>query len=228
MVDNDRADLQEVPYAALARARASRSLSRAHEAHDVLRELAPILPDLRSTAASALVASVENIQAAPTAIMPDTSALHRMLSRLLGSAASRTSPRTSTGGRNSCPRPSSDLALQSLHAFGGEGGHRRRAVPPVAGRVLLRRGAAHRGAGVAEAGTALLRCADTWSAAAAAGRSDESTVERWRRVNEFTATLPAHEDHATSQMRDGGGRVGDGRPVVVGRTELLGARTERS
>lgn len=54
---------------------------------------------------------------------------------------------------------------------------------------------------VAEAGTALLRCADTWSAVAAAGRSDESTVERWRRVNELTATLPAHEDHATSQMR---------------------------
>jgi hypothetical protein len=63
---------------------------------------------------------------------------------------------------------------------------------------------------MAKAGTAVLRCADTWSALAAAGRSDGATFDRWRRVNELAATLPSDEDHAISQMRKAAGELRDG------------------
>ena len=83
----------------------------------------------------------------------------------------------------------------------------------LVGHPPLRRWRERVTAEMAKAGPALLRCADTWSALAAAGRSDGSTLDRWRRVNELAATLPRDEGHAISHMRKAAGELGMGDPL---------------
>ncbi|MBM6547261.1 BtrH N-terminal domain-containing protein [Janibacter sp. YIM B02568] len=201
VVDNDRADVQEVPYQALARARASRSFPVPTRHTTYFVNWPQILPDLRSTAAAALVASVENMQAAATAIIPDTSALPPDAVAAAGTSGVAVFAEDVDRWRGFMPEPELDVALRSLHAFvekaGTGGGLFRRLQAQFCADVARLTGSAE----MAKAGTALLRCADTWSALAAAGRSDGSTLDRWRRVNELAATLPTHEDHAVSQMR---------------------------
>lgn len=117
VVDNDRADVQEVPYAALARARASRSFPVPTRHTTYFVNWPRILPDLRSTAASALVASVENMQAAPTAIMPDTSALPPDAVATAGISGVADFAEDVDRWQGLMSETELDLALQSLHAF---------------------------------------------------------------------------------------------------------------
>lgn len=200
VVDNDRPDVQEVPYQALARARASRSFPIPTRHTTYFVNWPQRLPDLRSSAASALVASVESMQAAATAIIPDTSALPPDAVVAAGISGVAVFAEDVDHWRL-MPEPELDIALRSLHAFvekaGTGGGLFRRLQAQFCADVARLTASTE----VAQASTALLRSADTWSALAAAGRSDGSTFERWRRVNEVAATLPSHEEHAVSQMR---------------------------
>ena len=210
VVDNDRAEVQEVPYDALARARASRSFPVPTRHTTYFVNWPQVLPDLRPTAASALVASVENMQAAATAIIPDTSVLPP--DAVAGAGIDGIGVFAEDVGRwpELMPEPELDVALRSLHAFvekaGTGGGLFRRLQAQFCADVARLTGSAE----MAKAGTALLRCADTWSALAAAGRRDGATFDRWRRVNELAATLPSDEDHAISQMRKAAGELRDG------------------
>ena len=201
VVDNDRAEVQEVPYDALARARASRSFPVPTRHTTYFVNWPRLLPDLRSTAASALVASVETMQAVATAIIPDTSALPPDAVAAAGISGVAVFAEDVGQWPRVMPEPELDVALRSLHAFvekaGTGGGLFRRLQAQFSFDVARLTGSTE----VAKAGTALLRCADTWSALAAAGRSGGSPGERWRRANELAATLPAHEAHAVSQMR---------------------------
>ena len=61
VVDNDRADVQEVPYDALARARASQSFPVPTRHTTYFVKWPQALPDLRSAAASALAASAASV-----------------------------------------------------------------------------------------------------------------------------------------------------------------------
>ncbi|WP_284533832.1 BtrH N-terminal domain-containing protein [Nocardioides sp. T2.26MG-1] len=210
VVDNDRAEVQEVPYEALARARASRSFPVPTRHTTYFVNWPQILPDLRPTAASALVASVENMQAAATSIIPDTSTLPPGAVAAAGIGGVTVFAEDVERWPELMGEPELDVALRSLHAFvekaGTGGGLFRRLQAQFCAEVARLTGSAE----MAKAGTALLRCADTWSALAAAGRSDGSTLDRWRRVTELAATLPRDEDHAISQMRKAAGELRDG------------------
>ncbi|QBX56408.1 DUF4872 domain-containing protein [Nocardioides seonyuensis] len=210
VVDNDRAEVQEVSYEALARARASRSFPVPTRHTTYFVNWPQSLPGLRPTAASALVASVENMQAPVTAIIPDTSALPPDAVAAAGISGVAVFAEDVDRWPGLMPEPELDVALRSLHAFvekaGTGGGLFRRLQAQFCTDVARLTGSAE----MAKAGTALLRCADTWSALAAAGRSDAATFDRWRRVNELIATLPSDEDHAISQMRKAAGELSDG------------------
>jgi len=201
VVDNDRSEIQEVSYVALARARASRSFPVPTRHTTYFVSWPHILPDLRRTAASALLASVENLRAAAAAIIPDTSALPPDAvagAGIIGVAAFAEDVDRWPG---LMAEPELDGTLRALHAFvekaGTGGGLFRRLQAKFCFEVAQLTDCAE----VARAGTALLRCADTWSAMAAAGRGDGSTLERWRRVHDLAATLPTHENHAVAEMR---------------------------
>lgn len=210
VVDNDRADVQEVPYDALARARASRSFPVPTRHTTYFVKWPQALPDLGSAAASALAASVDTMQAAATAIIPDTSVLPPDAVAAAGISGVALFAEDVDQWRRLMSEPELDDALHSLHPFvekaGTGGGLFRRLQAQFCADVARLTASAE----VAEAGTALLRCADTWSAMAAAGRGDGSTLERWRRVNEFAATLPSLEDYAVSKMRAAAAELGDG------------------
>jgi hypothetical protein len=169
-----------------------------------------ILPDLRPTAASALVASVESMQAALTAIIPDSSALPPDAVAAAGVSGVAVFAEDVDRWPGLMPEPELGVALRSLHAFvekaGTGGGLFRRLQAQFCADVARLTGSAE----IAEAGTALLRCADTWSALAAAGRSDGATFDRWRRVIELAATIPSDEEHAISRMRKAAGELRDG------------------
>lgn len=210
VVDNDRADVQEVPYDALARARASQSFPVPTRHTTYFVNWPNILPDLRSAAASALVASVESMQATATAIIPDMSALPPDAVAAAGIGGVAVFAEDVDQWRRIMPEPELDIALRSLHAFvekAGTGGSLFRRLQAQFCADVARLTAS---AEVAEAGTALLRCADTWSAMAAAGRGDGSTHERWQRVNQLAAKLPSQEDQAVSQMREAAAELSDG------------------
>lgn len=201
VVDNDRAEVQEVPYDALGRARASRSFPVPTRHTTYFVNWPQILPELRPTAASALVASVKNMQAEATAIIPDTSALPSDAVAAAGVRGVAAFAEDVGQWPGVMSEPELDGTLRALHAFvekaGTGGGLFRRLQAAFCFEVARPTDCAE----VATAGTSLLRCADTWSAVAAAGRSDGSTLERWRRVHELAATLPTREDQAVAEMR---------------------------
>lgn len=201
VVDNDRAEVQEVPYEALARARASQSFPRPTRHATYLVEWPEFLPDLRSTAASALAASVDHMQASATSIIPDPATLPRDAVASAGIAGISVFAEDVEQWPRVMSEPDLDAALRSLHAFvekaGTGGGLFRRLQAAFCFEMALRTDSAE----LSQAGTALLGCADTWSAIAAAGRGDGPTADRWRRVAELAASLPTHEQDALTQMR---------------------------
>lgn len=210
VVDNDRADVQEVPYEALARARASQSFPVPTRHTTYFVNWPQTLPDLRSAAASALAASAESMQAAVTSVIPDTAALPPDAVAAAGISGVAVFAEDVDNWPGLMPESDLDVALRSLHPFvekAGTGGSLfRRLQAQFCADVARVTGSSE----VAGAGTALVQCADTWSALAAAGRSDGSTLERWRRVNELAATLPSEEDHAASQMGIAAAKLVDG------------------
>lgn len=214
VVDNDRLEVQEVPYEALARARASRSFPVPTRHTTYLVKWPQHLPDLHCTAASALAASVANMQTAAAAIIPDASALPPDAVASAGISGVTVFAEDVDQWPQLMSEPELDAALRSLHAFvekaGTGGGLFRR----LQAQFCLDVARLTDSADVAQASTELLRCADTWSAVAAAGRSHGPTVDRWRRVTELAATLPAHEDHALSQMRMAAAALKDGRRAM--------------
>ena len=98
------------------------------------------------------------------------------------------------------PEAELDVALRSLTAFvekaGTGGGLFRRLQSQFCFDVARHTDVAE----LTHAGTAVLRSADGWSALAAAGRSQGTTIDRWRSVAEVAATLPAQEESAVSTM----------------------------
>lgn len=200
-VDNDPTEVQEVPCEARARARASRSFPMPTRHTTYFLSWPDILPDLRPTAASALVASVENMQSAATAIIPDTSALPSDAVAAAGISGVAAFAEDVDRWPGLMAEPELDGTLRALPAFvekaGTGGGLFRRLQAKFCFEAAQLTDCAE----VARAGTALLHCADTWSAVAAAGRGDGSTLERWRRVRDLAATLPTHEDRAVAEMR---------------------------
>lgn len=141
------------------------------------------------------------MQGAATAIVPDVSALPSDAVAAAGISGVAAFAEDVDRWPRLMPEPKLDSTLRALHAFvetaGTGGGLFRRLQATFCFDV----GRLTDCAEVATAGTALLRCADTWSAVAAAGRSDGSTLERWRRVHELAAALPIHKDQAVAEMR---------------------------
>lgn len=61
---------------------------------------------------------------------------------------------------------------------------------------------------LAEAGVAVLRCADGWSALTAAGRGEATTDQRWRAVLEPARALPQLEEDGISKMAHAASVIG--------------------
>jgi hypothetical protein len=201
VVDDDRAEVQEVLYEARARARASQSFPTPTRHMTYLVEWPEFLPDLRSTAASALAASVDHMQASATSIIPDPATLPLDAVASAGIAGVSLLAEDVDQWQRVMSEADLDAALRSLHAFvekaGTGGGLFRRLQAAFCFDMAQRTGSAE----PSQAGTALLRCADIWSDMAAAGRGDGPTAERWRRITDLASTLPTHEQHALTQMR---------------------------
>ncbi|ANI91137.1 Hypothetical protein BJL86_0327 [Dietzia timorensis] len=132
VVDNDRAEMQKVPYEALARARASRSFPVPTRHTTYFVNWPQILPDLRQTAASASWPRSKTCRRRQPRLFRTRRCYRRMPLPLPGSVESRS--------RRGC-RP-----VAGAHARTGtghraafsprlcrEGRHGRRPVPPVAG-----------------------------------------------------------------------------------------------
>jgi hypothetical protein len=200
VVDNDRAEVQEVPYAALARARASRSFPVPTRHTTYLVRWPPQLPDLHRAAASALRSSVQHLQDGEASIIPGAALLPAEAVSAAGLVGVSVFAKDVEQWPELLREADLDVALRSLSAFvekaGTGGGLFRRLQSEFCFDVARRTEVAE----LAQAGTALLQCADGWSALAAAGRIDGTISDRWRSVAEVAATLPALEEAAASTM----------------------------
>lgn len=200
VVDNDRAEVQEVPYAALARARSSRSFPVPTRHTTYMVRWPRTLPELRSAAASALRASVQHLRGGGASIIPGADLLPPDAVTAAGLAGVSVFAEDVERWPDLLPEADLDVALRSLSAFvekaGTGGGLFRRLQSQFCFDVARHTGVVE----LTHAGTAVLRSADGWSALAAAGRSPGTTTDRWRSVAEVAATLPAQEESAVSTM----------------------------
>ena len=200
VVDNDRAEVQEVPYAALARARASRSFPVPTRHTTYLVKWPPKLPDLRRAAASALRASVKHMQSDGAAIIPGASQLPADALTSAGLAGVGVFADDVEHWPDLMSEADLDLTLRSLTAFvekaGTGGGLFRRLQAQFCFDVARLTESEE----LARAGRAILRCANEWSALAAAGRNGNPIRDRWGAVATVARTLPALEQAAVSRM----------------------------
>lgn len=200
VVDNDRAEVQGVPYAALARARASRAFPLPTRHTTYVVRWPRTLPDLHSAAASALTSSVQHLQGGEASIIPGAALLPRDAVTAAGLVGVSVFAEDVDQWPELLHEADLDAALRSLTAFveraGTGGGLFRRLQAQFCFDVARRSDVTE----LARAGTAVLRCADGWSALAAAGRSEGTISDRWRSVAEVAARLPALEEAAASTM----------------------------
>lgn len=200
IVDNDRAEVQEVPYAMLARARASRSFPVPTRHTTYLVRWPSQLPDLRRAAASALAASVQHLEGGRASIIPGATQLPPDAITSAGLAGVEIFAEDVQQWPDLMSEADLDVALRSLTAFvekaGTGGGLFRRLQSQFCFEVAhLTDSAESR-----QAGVEILRCADAWSALAAAGRSDDAIGDRWRAVAAAARRLPGLEVTAVATM----------------------------
>lgn len=200
VVDNDRVDVQEVPYDALARARASQSFPVPTRHTTYFVAWPRQLPDLREVAAAALSASVTHLQQGEVSIvdsaldLPDDAMVAGGLEGVTQFA------RDVEEWPDRFDEPELDAALRALRPFvekaGTGGGLFRRLQSQFCVDVARLVGSPE----TAHAAESLLESADAWSALASAGRAEGTLIQRWRKACAVARTLPAMETASAHNM----------------------------
>jgi hypothetical protein len=192
VVDNDREDVQVVPYDALARARASTSFPTPTRHATFAITWPPQLPELRQAAAEAFAASAALMRTGGSGLVPTTSL---PATAVAGSGLSGVGMFAEDLAR--WPEVFSDeeheAALRALPAFiekaGTGGGLFRRLLAQGCGDVASRTGLDV----VADAADVLAQCAAAWTALAEAARGEGPVEARGERCAQAAARLPMLE-----------------------------------
>lgn len=199
VVDNDREEVQEVPYSALARARSSQSFPE-HTRHATFATTWPrSLPDLNAVAADAFASSVRSMRiGGPDLVnrsqLPEGSLAASGLSGVQAFADDVES------WADVWDEQILEAALRALPVFvekaGTGGGLFRRLQAACCHDLADRTGSAHSRA----AGDLYDRCAQGWSALGAAGKQGESLSARVAQVRRAAARLPDLETAACQAL----------------------------
>lgn len=203
VVDNDRAEVQAVPYAALARARHSTSFPEPNRHATFVVDWPAQLPDLAAAAGAAFSASARSLTDGGGDLV-DTSALPT--GSLAGSGLAGIAAFAADVG--SWPDTFDDAeleaALRSLPVFiekAGTGGGLFRALQGQGCRdVAALTGSAATATAAEEVG----RCAQAWTALGLAAADEGSLALRARRAARAAALLPALEASAAQALEAAG------------------------
>ena len=195
VVDNDREDVQEVPYAALARARRSTGFPAPTRHAMFAVEWPERLPDLRSTAADAFAAAGAGMRSGGSGLAnrPD-------LPPGSISAAGLAGIRRFADDLARWPQVLDDVTLESalaalpvfIEKAGTGGGLFRRLQAECCHDVARRTGSA----ASEQAGLAYDRCAEGWSRLGRSARVDTPLSDRVAAVAEVADRLPGLEEEA--------------------------------
>lgn len=199
VVDNDREHVQEVPYDALARARASTAFPTPTRHATFAITWPPRLPELHAVAADAFAASAALMRAGGSGLVETTSL---PTSAVAGAGLSGVGvfaedlarwPQVFTAEEH-------EASLRALPAFiekaGTGGGLFRRLQAQGCADVARRTGLAV----VADAADTVARCAGAWSGLALAAKGEEPVEERGQRCAQVATQLPAREAAAVEAL----------------------------
>lgn len=199
VVDNDREDVQEVPYVALARARRSTGFPAPTRHATFAVEWPERLPDLRSAAADAFSATAGGIRHGGRGL--DHSALPPGSISAVGLVGIRKFADDLTTWPQMWDAVTLGSALAALAVFvekaGTGGGLFRRLQAACCQDVARRAGSA----ASARAGLAYERCAEAWSRLGRAATADVPLPDRATAAAEVAAGLPGLEDEAAELLQ---------------------------
>lgn len=196
VVDNDRADVQDVSYDALARARSSTAFPQPTRHGTYFLSWPAAVPDLRVVAADAFA------QAAATMTNSDRTAI----ATPDPDAISATGIQAAHTFAEDLPRWPSLFDEHQLHnALLGLAAFIEKAGTGGLFRLLLAHGCAHiadrtRSESAAVVADAARRCAQAWTAVATAAAGDGSTAARTAHAAELAGGLPELELHLAQAL----------------------------
>jgi hypothetical protein len=200
VVDNDRADVQQVPYDALARARSSRSFPEPTRHATFATTWPQRLPDLAAVAADAFGASAASMRTGG-ADPVDRSLLPEGSISGTGLAGVQSLAEDVEAWADVLDETTLESALRTLPVFvekaGTGGGLFRRLQAACCHDVATRTGSAASRA----AGEAYDRCARAWSELGAAVESDGPLTTRARNAAATARRLPTVEHAATEALQ---------------------------
>lgn len=199
VVDNDRDDVQEVPFAALARARSSQSFPEPTRHATFLTQWPQGLPHLAAVAADAFAASVAGMRAGGADLV-DRSALPEGSVSGTGLTGLQTFADDLATWPEVLDETTLESALRVLPVFvekaGTGGGLFRRLQAACCHDVASRTGSARSRA----AGDAYDRCARAWSDLGAAATADLPVRQRARDAAAAASSLPGLEQAAAGAL----------------------------
>jgi len=199
VVDNDREDVQEVPYAALARARRSTGFPAPTRHATFAVDWPERLPDLRSVAAEAFAAAAAAIRHGGPGIV-DSSDLPPGSISASGLAGIREFADDLASWPQVWDTVTLEAALAALPVFvekaGTGGGLFRRLQVACCHDVAWRTGSS----ASARAGLAYDRCAEAWSRLGRAATADAPLPDRVAAAAEAAARLPGLEEEAADLL----------------------------
>jgi len=198
VVDNDREDVQEVSYDALARARASTAFPTPARHATFAITWPPRLPNLREVAAESFEASAALMRAGGSGLADTTS----LSTAVAGSGLSGVQVFAEDLARwpQALTADEHEACLRALPAFiekaGTGGGLFRKLQAQGCADVAARTGIA----AVAEAAARVARCAAAWSELALAAKGEETVEVRGHHCAQVAAHLPALEAAAVDAL----------------------------
>lgn len=199
VVDNDREDVQRVPYQALARARASTSFPAPTRHATFAITWPPQLPDLSGVSADAFAASAALMRTGGSELV-ETPSLPATAVAGAGLSGVEAFAEDLAGWPEVFTHDQHQAALQALPSFiekaGTGGGLFRKLQAQGCADVAARTGLT----AVAEAAERFARCAAAWSGLALAARSEETVEVRGQHCTQLAAELPALEAAAVDAL----------------------------